>query len=265
MRITDYYSELMKQSFSDSKGKNYTPLAFMLFLKKHNFYFEKISIDELTSFVYRFYIDNLSFARQNSNLLIKNCSKYCRKDIRPYIYEQLYVWAKNGNGVLYFDETSIYVNSVFNNLTPTEIIMLKTVFDGISQKNFGAKIDYNDSIQGLFSEISINNLTFEEYVKLINNSKFKGRAFECADYCVCCDDIDKANLQAIHIDFNRDLDNPNNSIILCREHARLYYENCFRFSSLGRIIIYKNDVFLDDRMHLSSALVKEKKEYLLKI
>ena len=37
MILSDYFSELMKQSFNDSTGTNYTPLAIMFYLKKNNY------------------------------------------------------------------------------------------------------------------------------------------------------------------------------------------------------------------------------------
>ena len=38
MTISDYYSELMKQSFNDSVGINYTPYAIMLYLKENKYF-----------------------------------------------------------------------------------------------------------------------------------------------------------------------------------------------------------------------------------
>lgn len=64
------------------------------------------------------------------------------------------------------------------------------------------------------------------------------------------------------MDFEKGLDDPLNSIVLCKEHAKLYYENKFRFLKTGKIIIYENCVELDKRMHLSNKLTLSKKIYL---
>ena len=49
MTISDYYSELMKQSFNDSVGINYTPYAIMLYLKENKYFIKNEPLDSLTS------------------------------------------------------------------------------------------------------------------------------------------------------------------------------------------------------------------------
>lgn len=263
MKIQDYYAEFMKQNFEDAKGKNYTPYVFMLFLQSKNFYFQDLPLMDLVSFVYRFYRDNLNYGSTNGNIYIANISKYMPYQIRNYVLDQLLLWQKNGNGVFCFNDNHLFVNDSFSDMSESEKTMLTKVLESISLRNFKSIVKYSDKLESSLSSLAVGVVPFEQYCQSVNSTHFKARAFECSDYCVCCEETRKEQLQAVHLVFEPHLMcNPNNSIILCKTHAKLYYEGKFYFDEYGKIVILEQDVDLDKRMHLALGLVKQKKEFL---
>lgn len=262
MTIYDYYTELMKQSFNDSVGINYTPYAIMLFLKENNYYFDKLPVEKLCRFIYRFYADNSHFSKKNSSVLISNIEHYYSVDIKEYSIEQLKTWMKNGNEVLLSDGTYVYINPAMTELESKDITMLDKIIDSLCLRNLKEVIDYSTAIEDVINNIDLQKFSFEEYCEFVNSTKFKKRAFEEMNYCACCEEIDKKKLQCLHLDLKHNLDNPQNSIILCNEHAKMYYLDYFRFNKNGRIIIKKDSQLLDRRMHLNTRLVDSKKDFL---
>ena len=262
MTISDYYSELMKQSFNDSVGINYTPYDIMLYLKENKYFIKNEPLDSLCRFIYRFYADNPEYSKKNSSVLISNISHYYASDLKEYVIEQLKTWMKNGNEVLLTDGTFLTINPTMSSLEDKEILMLDKIVDSLSVRNFKKVILYSSLIEKEILKINHDNLSFDDYCEIVNKTKFKKRAFEDINYCACCEEINLNNLQAIHLDFSKGLDDPENSIVLCKSHARLYYEGYFRFSKTGRIIIYRNSIDLDKRMHLNNKLTVSKNKYM---
>lgn len=82
------------------------------------------------------------------------------------------------------------------------------------------------------------------------------------DYCVCCEETERSLLQPVHINRKLSQWDSNNSLVLCKEHARLYFDGYFRFNKAGKILIYKQHPLLDKRMHLSHRILKLKLPYL---
>lgn len=261
MTISDYYSELMKQSYNDSLGINYTPVAIMSFLRENNYIIKTQPVINLCKYIYRFYADNPHFAKKNSNIIVSNISHYYVKDLKEYSIEQLRIWIKNGNSVLQCNGESIYTNPEMQ-LSISDITMLNKVVESLCIRNFGFAINYVSTIESTIKNVNPNTMSFQQYCSIVNSTSFAKRAFESINYCPCCEETDVKELQAIHLDLSKDYDNPDNSIIFCKSHAQLYYDNMFCFNPFGKIIIKKAHPLLDKRMHLSIEYVKDKKIYL---
>lgn len=262
MTISDYYSELMKQSFNDSVGINYTPYVIMLYLKENKYFIKNEPLDKLCRFVYRFYADNYEYSKQNSSVLISNISHYYVSDLKEYVIEQLKTWMKNGNEVLLTDGTFLTINPSMSLLSEKDVLTLDKIVDSLSIRNFKKIISYSNSIEQEILNVNYGDLSFEDYCEIVNKTKFKKRAFEDINYCACCEETNLNHLQAMHLNFSFGLNDPENSIVLCKSHARLYYEGYFRFSKTGRIIIYRNSIDLDKRMHLNNKLTVSKNKYM---
>lgn len=263
MLISDLYTEFMKQTFNDSKGVNYTPYVFMLYLKEKRYELINETIKDLCIYTFRFYIDNLQLAKQNSSVIISNIENNFPKDLKPYIIEQLNIWMKNGNGVLLTDGNFLMLNQKFPLLSKQDLFLLDKVIDSISLKHFKTILSYSCQIEKVINNIDFLKCSYEDYKNEINKTRFINRAYEYLNYCACCEECDKKLLQPIHLNFFEGLDDPTNSIVLCDKHAKMYFENKFRFSKSGKIIIYNQDCDLDKRMHLNVNLTKIKNYYLL--
>lgn len=106
------------------------------------------------------------------------------------------------------------------------------------------------------------SLSYFEYIGRLNKTRFINRAYEDLDYCVCCEETKRSLLQPIHINRKLSQWDPNNSLVLCKEHAQLYFDGFFRFNKKGKIIIFKEHPLLDKRMHLSNSILKLKSHFL---
>lgn len=255
MNISNYNAELMKQEFSDSVGFNYTKFGFILFLKKHKFIIPRKNVNEMFEFTYRFLIDNKDYTSLTSNVLIKNIDKYSLIDLKPLFEESLKSWISIGNGILMYDGETILTNPNLI-LSKEDLLMLDKVVDLISLKNFKKIIVYSDSLEADALIVSNNLDNFEKYIYSMIHSRFKNRGSEIMDYCCCCENVDKNSLVLIHINFNGDLSDSKNLIVMCKEHAELYFNSYFRFYKTGKIHILKNHCALDKRMHISKKVMK---------
>lgn len=259
--ISKYCNEFINQPLTDAFGTNYTSYAIMLFIKNNDFYFCKKRINDLYKFVFRFYVDNCAHIEKNKIVL----SKFTNRDyisIKEHIDTILSIWIKFGKDVLQIKDDYLNINSLYIEISKDDKQLLLEVIKAISNKIFGKIIFYDNKIDESINRINVDKLNFESYCNLINNTNFFKNVYEEIDYCVCCDECDKTKLQPTHIDFHNHLDNPNNSYMFCKEHARMYYENKFIFDKRGRIIIKKQESKLDKRMHLDMEIVKNKKEFL---
>lgn len=262
MIFSDYCSELMKQSFSDSTGKNYTPLAIMFYLKENNYYFDERPIEDLVKYVYRFYTDNQNYAKSNSNVIISNIYHYNASDIKQYVFEQIKIWIQNGSGIISFDGLKIKINQEMSDLSENNIIMLNKIVDSLIVRNFGCNIHYDSNIDAEMETVDWFSQNYLEYISRLNKTRFINRAYEDLDYCVCCEETERSLLQPVHINRKLSQCDSNNSLVLCKEHAHLYFDGYFRFNKAGKILIYKQHPLLDKRMHLSHRILKLKSPYL---
>lgn len=234
----------------------------MLYLKENKYFIKNEPLDKLCRFVYRFYADNYEYSKQNSSVLISNISHYYVSDLKEYVIEQLKTWMKNGNEVLLTDGTFLTINPSMSLLSEKDVLTLDKIVDSLSIRNFKKIISYSTSIEQEILNVNYGDLSFEDYCEIVNKTKFKKRAFEDINYCACCEETNLNHLQAMHLNFSFGLNDPENSIVLCKSHARLYYEGYFRFSKTGRIIIYRNSIDLDKRMHLNNKLTVSKNKYM---
>lgn len=262
MIFSDYCSELMKQSFTDTTGQNYTPLAIMFYLRENKYFFEERPFEDLIKYVYRFYTDNQRYAKNNSNVVISNIYHYSASDIRQYVFEQLKKWMQNGSGIVLFDGSKIMINQEMSNLSEANINMLNKIIDSLILRNFGCSIQYDSNIDNEMKSVSYYSQNYFEYIESLNKTRFINRAYEDLDYCVCCEETNRSLLQPIHINRTFAHSECANSLILCKEHARLYFEGYFKFNKFGKIVILKEHSLLDKRMHLSNRIVKIKQVYL---
>ena len=251
MGLSDYCAELMKQDFNDVNGKNYVKAIFMIYLRSHNYEIDT-DVSEVAKFIYRFYIDQPDIASKSSNLIIRGLRNYNYFDIVPYLNEILESWVKQGSGVISYDGTRVKTN-IDAGLDVSQIDILNSVVNAVFEQHFNDIIKYDPSINNELvpAQEYYNAGELEKYLEALNKSRFRNRAFEKINYCACCDDADYSALKALHINPHISFNDPDNSIVFCDKHAKLYLNGYFRFLKNGKIRIDKYDSDLDDRMHLS--------------
>ncbi len=247
---SDYCTELMRQDFSDVYGKNYAKVAIMLYLKYHSFQVET-SVADVAKFVYRFFIDQPKIAAGSSNLIIKGLRNYTYHDLVPYVNEILLSWIAQGCGVLTLKDDKITTSCV--ELSNNDIEILNSVVDVVLESRLDVNLKYNPDISPELkeSETYVKNNDYGNYIKSLNVTRFRNRAFERIRYCACCDECDQAKLYALHINPEIDFTDVNNSIVLCEEHTDMYMKGMFKFYRNGKIKIISPNESLDPRMHLS--------------
>lgn len=249
--LSDYCAELMKQDFNDVNGKNYVKAIFMIYLRSHNYEIDT-DVSEVAKFIYRFYIDQPDIASKSSNLIIRGLRNYNYFDIVPYLNEILESWVKQGSGVISYDGTRVKTN-IDTGLDVGQIDILNNVVNAVFEQHFNDIIRYDPSINNELvpAQEYYDAGELEKYLETLNKSRFRNRAFEKINYCACCDDADYSSLKALHINPNVSFNDPDNSIVFCNEHAKLYLDGDFKFLKNGKIKILKDSNLLDERMHLS--------------
>ena len=261
MGISEYFAEIMKQPYNSNLGPDYTKVAILLYLKKNGFLFSEKPIFEITRFIYRFFIDNPDYAKEMNYVMIKNINNYSPNDTFAYTQNALQEWIKNGNGII--QASSAYVSTNSNlQLSETEVENLSSMCDILIKKYYGKKIEYDDSSCDIFSNIDFSKFSPEEYLSFVNSTKFRQRAFENLNYCCCCDEAHNEKLFAVHLNMAKDINDPDNSLVFCRDHALLYIKKNFRFNNMGRIEILCKDPLLDPRMRISQQVIPFKKKFL---
>ena len=257
MGLSDYCAELMKQDFNDVNGKNYVKAIFMIFLKSHNYEIDT-DISEVAKFIYRFYIDQPDIASKSSSLIIRGLRNYNYFDIVPYLNEILESWVKQGSGVISYDGTRVKTN-VDTKLDASQVEILNSVTNAVFEQHFNDIIKYDPNIDNELTQAQeyYRAGDLNKYLEELNKSRFRNRAFEKINYCACCDDANYSNLKALHINPEVSFCDPDNSIVLCDDHANLYLQKYFRFYRNGKIDIIKDNEILDKRMHLSRRFLDD--------
>lgn len=258
MTISDLCAEMMKQNFTSVFGRNYSKLAIALFLKENNFQIKEVSILRFCKYFYRFYRDNKNFRDGSNYVIVKNIEQYMPEDMLMVIKTELNEWVLNGQNVLLFSDDIIYTNPLLK-LNESDVAMANTLLNALIVQNFGSLIEYDESVNILQEDIPISN--FDEYILFIKSTKLFSRGFESLNYCCCCDKTG-SDLVCMHINPLLNVNNPDNTLIFCREHAYLYFRKYFTFLKSGKIKIEQENELLDNRMHLSRKVLLEKRNFL---
>lgn len=253
--MSSYFVQLVeyiyKLNFKNSK--DYTKIIILLFFRKYNYFVNGIEFDELVNFVYDFYIDNIDISEKNPNKCVNKITYFKPYDLLKIIHHNLCEM----NTI--FEYISVQNDKIYFKffLTVDEITDIDLVLDSLSVSNFAFKCPY-DYVNEIDLEFTYDYL---RDIHLANKSKLRNRVLKEHKYCCCCDNSTLDNLLIAPISL-RNLNSPNNYLLMCEEHLNLYINGKFRFDEHGRIKIYCQDEILDDRMHLSIKEVEVKKEYL---
>lgn len=261
--IAYIYADFMSQNYSDAKKTNLFKIGLLYFIKERAYQFSNEPLNVIAEYVYRFVRDNQFLIETTSNVILKNISKYEPSDLIIFLEQDIKEWVNSGTGFLNFYNGLLSTKN-FNELSPILITQLEKVVDAISIKNLGKLISYNSKIN--YEEIKNIKSAYE-----LKKTRLWNRSTEKIKFCMCCNDSNIENLYIAYIVLDSDkidkdyLVDPNNTIVLCKEHMELYQGNFFSFDSSGKIQILKNHSNLDQRMRISRVtLTKERQQYLNK-
>ena len=258
MNITQYNAELMKQEYTSSLSINYYNLGILCFLRENKFIVKNTPTIDLVRYVYRFIVDN-EFFKYSTIEKIKYIHFYTPNDLYDDVEEQIKHWIQVGNGVLLIENGNIFTNEQLV-LTEKDITILDQVVSMILSKNIKPNFAYCQKYDDELQNLQVND--FNQYLRKCNSSRMRNRAFENIKYCVCCEEYDKDLLFALHIDRNREIGNPDNTIVMCKIDAEAYFNGDYAFDKSGKIKIFKHNAIVNRKMHLSRDIIKNRKEFL---
>lgn len=249
-----WYQEIMSLRVPSLAHKDMTKILIIYFVIEHDAFNKNISFTEFSRFVYRFYSDNDKFSKINPSIIINNIKHYSVKDIIPFVSQAFDDWKndfKDGCLEIYQDSFEITIDDYSEEVLTTT----KSIADMLFQKYTQEQYSYNEDL------IELNEYTDYDLEK-INKTRIINRLLEESNYCVCCDNIN--NLRVINICDNIDyIKNPNNYVIVCKEHYELYLNKYFTFSKSGYIKTLKESNLLNKNMHISSCLLNESRKKML--
>lgn len=223
-------------------------LFYIIIYKKIN---KKFSLNEVAQYIYEFYIDNPDISKLNSNSVIRNIKKYNIEDIYQIIKIALYDWKLDfSDGCLNFNENEIIVEveDLTDKTYDNSMMIAKMLYKKATNTDFNYKPELNE----------LNDVTKYD-LDILNNSRLKNRVLEDMDYCCCCDSTEDLYIINLSDDLE-EIGNKYNYVTVCKEHYELFKNSYFKFNEVGQIVIYKNSPLLNEKMHISYRIMKNRKK-----
>ena len=245
-----WVKEIMSLKIPNVIQKDITKVLILFYLIEYKKFNIIINIKEISKYVYEFYIDNPNISKYNPNSIIRNINKYNVEDIHQFVRMALYDWKSDySNGCLSFNDNEIFVeiNDIDDKLFATSTMIAKMLYRKATKDDF----DYSPE---LFELKQLDSYELE----YLNNTRLKNRVLEDMNYCCCCDKVEELFIVNISDDCNL-INNPYNYITVCYNHYKLFCEKYYKFEINGKIKIFKPHSLLNNSMHISQKLMKNRK------
>ena len=243
--------EIMSLKVPNVSQKDVTKILILFYLiefKKINCI---INIKDISKYVYEFYIDNESISKYNPNSVIRNICKYNIEDIIQVVRIALYDWKTDfSDGCLSFNDNDLLVevNDLNDKTYSTSSMIAKMLY----KKATAEEWNYSPQL------IELNKLDSYD-LDYLNNTRLKNRVLEDMDYCCCCDSMDDLYIVNISDDLEK-INNQYNYVTVCKNHYDLFKNGYYRFSKDGQIIVNKEHPLINDKMHISQKIMKDRKK-----
>lgn len=228
-----FYKDIMSQNFS--VGTFYNPTRYLLLYailddgiiqKEYNKY-------DIAKYIFAAYCSNHEIAKHHPNLEIRKIPFYGIQSIYDDLEIALKEWVLDApNNILSYDFKKIYIDLEDDGHIAEYVKKILSVlfFKTFNQKFLG--------ITTLSKEVVLNDLDLNYFGK----SYYRNLVFADMQYCVLCDECKESDLYAVHIlnsskteNLNYLLD-PNNGLLMCKEHAEMYNNNKFSFDERGKVV-----------------------------
>lgn len=245
-----WIKEIMSLKIPNVSQKDVTKILILLYLIEFKNINCIINVKDVSKYVYDFYIDNKSISKYNPNSVIRNIDKYNIEDIIQVVRMALYDWKNDfSDGCLSFNDNELFVEvSDLNDKTYLTSTMIAKM---LYKKATAEEWNYSPQLTEL------QNLDFYD-LDFLNNTRLKNRVLEDMDYCCCCDSMEDLCIVNISDDLKK-IDNQYNYVTVCRNHYNLFKEGYYRFSEIGKIIIFKDHQLINHNMHVSYNIMKNRK------
>lgn len=215
---------------------------------------------EFQEFLYRIYIDNINVAKKHPSYIIRNIEKYGVSDLEDIVNDTFDSWCRDAkNSVIKVGQQSFTVNiqvedvlDITKNLSRLSVMLYKKV--------------YGENIPSICFDLPELD---DHNIQLFGRGIFRNRVLEDMQYCPICEDIDSANLVAVHIMeigmgiTQEEMLDKANGLIFCCKHAQDYLDNKFYFDELGFVHNISSDD-IEEGMHLSFAIRSTKRKRYLR-
>lgn len=243
--------EIMSLKVPNVSQKDVTKILILLYFVEYKKINKIVGIKDLSKFVFEFYIDNPNISKYNPNSVVRNISKYDIEDIIQIVRMALYDWKNDySEGCMSFNENEIFItiDNIDDKVYSTSMMIAKMLYKKATMEEW----NYSPELEEL------NNITAYD-LDYLNTTRLKNRVLEDMDYCCCCDKTEELFIVNILFD-QEEIKNPYNYVTVCKEHYNLFKEHYFGFSETGQIIIKRIHPLLNEKMHISQRIMKNRKK-----
>lgn len=257
---TLFYGDIFSQTFSIGSFYNPTRLIMLhaiISAGKIQREYEKI---EIANFIFESYCNNKDMAKHHPNIEIREIPFYGINAIFLDLDLALKDWTSDAHSnILTYDAKKIYLDLDDDGHIASYV---KKILSILFVKIFKQK--YIES-----KPIPKEILMDDKNLNCFGKSHFRDLVFADMQYCVLCDECNEKELFSVHIlnsdktiDIN-ELSDPNNGLLMCKEHAQMFNNNLFTFDERGRVIKSTDKNLMNAR--ISNRIYIKRKKYLEKL
>lgn len=253
-----FFQDIMLQQFS--VGTFYNPTRFIMLyaMLKDGKFKSKYTFSELVSLIFDAYCDNPHVAIHHPNLEIRKIPLFGKEAVKKDLTEALKDWFRySKSDVLLFDGYSILFE--LDDSDAHISVQTKKILDVLFLKNFKTKFNG-------YTSLDKNILLEDTDLSLFGKSKYRDRVFADMQFCPLCEECSLDKLYVVHIlpskfcQHYEQMEDVNNGLILCQEHAQEYLDGNIYFDERGRLISLHNSNI--NGLRLPISIYKQKKLYI---
>ena len=255
-----WFKDILAQNYPSNNYCDPTKIFLTLALTECGSLRDCYSIEELSTYVYRYYMSNKEVASRNFSPTIRNLEKYGTKDIIPIIFDAIKQWLKeqiNGSIELYDSMLMLNLDDYSDETLNLTRMMMSTLY----QKYYGLKLEpiYDYSVLQ-----DIDDLDLEAF----NKTKMKELIFEDLQFCPLTEETNRDALWVFHLYLSNEGANAedriskDNLLLLSRDLAQDYIDKKFYFNDLGKVINISSSNIIDGMRLGVNLLTEKRKKYI---
>lgn len=255
-----WFKDILAQNYPNNNYCDPTKIYLVLALTEYGSLRDSYSIDDLSTYVYRYYISNKDVASRNFSPTIRNLEKYGTKDIVPIVLDAAKQWIKeqiNGSIELYDSVLILKLDDYSNETLDLTRMMMSTLY----QKYYGCKLE---PIYDYSTLQDVDDLDLETF----NKTRMKDLAYEDLQFCPLTEETNRDNLYAFHLYLSNegasaeDRTSKDNLLLLSKDLAQDYIDKKFYFNDLGKVININSSHIVDGMRIGVNLLTDKRKSYI---